>query len=323
MENSVPIDFSDQLPSLQMVTHVGHVRKRNEDTVGGVEDIGLVVIADGMGGHTEGAKASKIAVDETIKSFVAGNSLVESIRSADRALQDYIKINPDSQGMGTTVIAAKVDGIDYEIAWVGDSRAYFWHGNLKRLTQDHSLVQRRINSGAITQDEETVQKDRNILEKALMGIGIEDHEIGRVAGRIYKDELLILCTDGLHGMATDAEIAAVIQSTQAIKLAHQLINLALKKGGDDNVSVAVVTQPEVVKRRPEVSETIEIPIIEQRVKPKKRWAVIILLVVLAGIIGLVWKWVWFSNAQVLLDPQRSLVVPDRQVFHSDINEMEK
>ena len=189
---------------------------------------------------------------------------------------------------------------------------------------DHSLVQKRINSGAITQDEEHAQKDRNVLERALMGQGLKDHEIGRIAGRIYRDEILILCTDGLHGLASDAEISDVIESTSGNNLDQQLVSLALEKGGDDNVSVAIVTQTEEVKQRPEVGETIEIPAVRQLVKVRKWWLAALLVFFFALILlVLILDWTGSGGDQVSMVPRPNEVSTPQQAFSNDAEVLEK
>ena len=131
-------------------SHVGLRRELNEDTYYSDAELGLWLVADGMGGHEFGEVASALARDAVVREIRAGRSLSEAIRSADEDIIRQSKRRDDSLPMGTTVVALQVTDHHFELAWVGDSRAYLWNGQLRQISSDHSYVQELIDQGAIT-----------------------------------------------------------------------------------------------------------------------------------------------------------------------------
>ena len=145
--------------------------------------------------------------------------------------------------MGSTVVAAKLDGLRYEIAWVGDSRAYLWNGKLHQLTTDHSYVQLLLNAGLITESEIPRHPSRNVISQAL-GTGGADKaniKVDLVSGELSENDTLLLCSDGLSGEVTDDRIATILaETTDAQTRVDRLIAAALEAGGKDNVTVIVI-----------------------------------------------------------------------------------
>ena len=134
-------------------THAGRVRDHNEDHYSAVPEIGLWIIADGMGGHQAGEIASDI-VSRAVVDFVRqGSSLKEAIARSHHAVIGAGEGRKNLSGMGSTVVALQIDGLNYKIAWVGDSRAYMWDGGLKQITHDHSFVQGLIDAGKLRESE--------------------------------------------------------------------------------------------------------------------------------------------------------------------------
>lgn len=228
------------------VTHVGCVREHNEDSFSADPAAGLWLLADGMGGRQAGEVASRIVV-ETIGAAVAdGKSLVEAIAQADQAV--LAAASAEQAGMGSTVVALKLVGDAYEIAWVGDSRAYLWRSGatgLHLLTRDHSFVQRLLEAGLINTQEAKVHPARNRLTQAL-GPTQETHlaKVPTVSGRLQPDELLLLCSDGLTGALDDEQIAAVLARPGSLQeRVDQLIQVALTQGASDNITVLLVAAP--------------------------------------------------------------------------------
>lgn len=227
-----------------LATHTGLVRELNEDNFLALPECGLWVIADGMGGYEAGEIASELAVLTMTRTIKQNMSLVAAIETAHRAIQSAALQGEGAANMGTTIVAAKLDGLHYEIAWVGDSRAYLWNGCLQQLTKDHSLVQLLLTAGLITESEMTTHPSRNIISQAL-GTGSvtgKTLKIDTVLGDLGDKDILLLCSDGLNTLVSDNDIAAILsESTNNQTKVDKLIDAALTAGGTDNVTVIVIT----------------------------------------------------------------------------------
>jgi serine/threonine protein phosphatase PrpC len=225
-------------------THTGWVRKLNEDSYLALSKHGLWVIADGMGGHEAGEVASGITIREIARSIEQGMPLAEAIESAHRAIQTAARQGEGAANMGSTVVAVKLDGLRYEIAWVGDSRAYLWNGTLHQLTTDHSYVQLLLNAGLITKSEIPGHPSRNVISQAL-GVGGPDKatiKVDLVLGELGKNDTLLLCSDGLSGEVADDCIATILSETTGNQAkVDRLITAALEAGGKDNITVIALT----------------------------------------------------------------------------------
>jgi protein phosphatase len=213
----------------------------NQDALGMLPARGLAVVADGMGGHAAGEVASRIARDRIVHEIERGSGLVSAIRAANAAVREAALDVPSQRGMGTTVVAAQIDEprSAATVAWVGDSRAYLWRaGELRRVTRDHSLVQRLIDRGEITPAEAERHPERNVLVRCL---GFETPEVDAVALSLERDDLLLLCTDGVTGELSDARVAAILAATGSPQAAADaLIDAVVAKQGADDATVIVV-----------------------------------------------------------------------------------
>ena len=146
--------------------------------------------------------------------------------------------------MGSTVVAVKIDGSHYEIAWVGDSRAYLWNGRLRRLTTDHSYVQLLLNAGLISESEISGHPARNVISQALGTGGVDklNIKVDSVSGELNENDALLLCSDGLSGEIDDECIATILSETTGNRArVDHLIKAALDAGGKDNVTVIVLS----------------------------------------------------------------------------------
>jgi serine/threonine protein phosphatase PrpC len=220
-------------------TDMGRVRERNEDSV--LIHPPLYVVADGMGGHRGGDVASQIAV-ETMERLeeVDRGSLADHVRSANRAVWDRSMEDQRLSGMGTTLTAARLDGTSALLAHVGDSRAYLMRdGALRQLTDDHTLVARMVKAGEITKAEADVHPHKNVMTRAL---GTEEAvEVDEETIALHDGDRLLLCSDGLTGMVTEDQIQAILEtSVEPQRAADQLVRVANRAGGIDNISVVVV-----------------------------------------------------------------------------------
>jgi PPM family protein phosphatase len=248
--------------------HVGAIRPRNEDscftfvaTTGGREPLlpfGLFIVADGMGGHFAGDEASKVAsrtVAEQVLSHIympllKGDGSVAS-QSPQQPVQEVMKravqaantslYNPDpDKDSGTTLTAVLICGRRLYLAHVGDSRAYLCQdGNLEQLTTDHSYVQRLQTVGQITAEEAASHPQRNVLYRAV-GQGGE-LEIDTYTRSLNRPGKLVLCSDGLWGLAPEVMIQSVLEENLSLQeMADKLTELALQGGGHDNITIIVV-----------------------------------------------------------------------------------
>ena len=235
------------------ITDAGVVRSFDEDAIATELDLGLVVVADGMGGYKAGDVASNMAtaiVVEVLKSSVSTNGeflgepvgeLRRAVEKANRAICQAAQASPQYHGMGTTVVAALFLGDKLYFTHVGDSRLYRLRlGKLTALTQDHSILHEQVALGLISTDEAKMSHNRNLVTRALgvdPAIEVEVRQEGVEPGDIY-----LLCSDGLNDMVDDADIELAIGALQAnLPLAaQQLVMMANDNGGHDNVSVILV-----------------------------------------------------------------------------------
>lgn len=218
----------------------GRVRGHNEDAVLCLPELGLWAVADGMGGHECGEVASALALDTLRQCVVAGSGLESSIHAAHQAILAAVQ-EEGGRRMGSTVVAVRFVDADYEVAWIGDSRAYrISLDGIERLTRDHSWVQAMIDAGELSLDEARQHPRRNIVTQCL-GQGEQALEVGRVQGSLAPGELLLLCSDGLTGELTDEQIQEVCAGAATLdELVDELIGLANRLGGKDNISCIVL-----------------------------------------------------------------------------------
>ncbi len=222
-----------------VATDIGRVREGNEDSY--LVDPPLYAVADGMGGHRGGEVASELAL-ETIESLFreGATTLVEQVREANRAVFARSQADRAVSGMGTTLTAAHVEGGAVRLAHVGDSRAYLLRsGALRQLTDDHTLVNRMVKTGEITESEAEVHPHRNVLTRSL-GTEAEVH-VDEEQVPLMDGDRVLLCSDGLFGMVTEDQIQAILEAEPAPqRVADRLIKAANRAGGVDNITVIVL-----------------------------------------------------------------------------------
>ena len=227
-------------------THVGKVRKNNEDYYY-VDGCGLHVLADGMGGHLAGDVASKSAVDYVKNHFYRQPQLVADmptylttiVSEVNTHIYNLAKSHDKYKDMGTTLIVAYVEDDRLYYAHVGDSRLYFYRDNqLVRLTKDHSLVEELLSAGEITPTEAQQHPQKNIITRA---IGVSDKvEVDTGSQLLQPQDLFLICTDGLSNMLDDMHLKNMLnQESDIEKLADGLISEANKNGGADNITVVI------------------------------------------------------------------------------------
>jgi protein phosphatase len=258
------------------VSHAGYRRRRNEDCHGAEPVSGLWVVADGVGGNVHGDVAAAIAVSTLRERVAAGDGLEQAIARSHAAILQEMHQRDHAEGMGTTVIALRTRGEDYEIAWVGDSRAYLYDGSLRRLTRDHGPVGEMLARGEITDREAAEHPDRNLLNQSL-GISVRMRPAPEVVrGRLQPGNRLLLCTDGLSDELPDREIERLMASSDRPRAqADALLRAALDAGGHDNITAIVVGDRTSGETEPVIDEG-------RASAPRKRPGPLLLLAALAG-----------------------------------------
>jgi serine/threonine protein phosphatase PrpC len=257
------IDFAE-------LTDTGRVRDHNEDAIGSDAEIGLMVLADGMGGYNAGEVASGIAVQIVSELAVEGASrenrdeidphsglmrqsivLRDAVYRANKIIFQTAQSQTHCEGMGTTIVACMFYDNKVSIAHVGDSRAYRLRGEVfEQLTLDHSLLQELVDRGFYSVEEAQRSTNRNYVTRALgveptVEVEVHEHEV-------LPEDVYLLCSDGLPDMVEDEDIRLTISSFNASldNVGKQLIELANDHGGRDNVSVqlAQVIAPFAAKK---------------------------------------------------------------------------
>lgn len=225
------------------LTDVGRVRDHNEDCVGADLGLGLWVVADGLGGHEAGEIASALAVAEIPRFVAEGSTLAEAVEQCHELIRQAPAQGVGVPGMGATVVAAQLGACgEFQVCWVGDSRAYvFGAGGLRQVTVDHSYVQDLVNADLITPEEALTHPQRNVVTQCLGSEALATVEVGRVTGRLQEGEVLLLCSDGLTGEVSDGDIAAVLDAEGSLEeKAQRLVEEANANGGSDNITVALI-----------------------------------------------------------------------------------
>jgi PPM family protein phosphatase len=278
---TAPFDTSPVRVDVSGLSHPGKVRARNEDhflvmrlgrfleTVvtslpaeemkARTDEVGhVMIVADGMGGHAGGEQASRMAITGLIKLALARPDWIFRLDTAVAAdvrqrskkrVQDLHTLllnqgeqDPDLHGMGTTLTIVRNMGRQLHIVHVGDSRAYLLrNGRLHHLTRDHTYVQMLIDSGQLTKEEAVDFRGRHILVNALGGFN-EDVEVDLDQIALCSGDRILMCSDGLTDMVDDNTIRQVlVERHESQDACQRLIDLALERGGKDNVTVVVAT----------------------------------------------------------------------------------
>lgn len=239
------------------LTDSGLVRDNNEDAIGYDSALGLVVLADGMGGHRGGEVASKMTVDTIIDQVqlrlpeiksgeidaTSGFSkesicIQDAVVAANEKVFKTAESNPEHKGMGTTIVVLQFYNNTFSLAHIGDSRCYRLRaGKFEQITKDHSLLQELIDRGFYTPEEARKSMNKNLVTRAL---GIDSIVMPDIQEDIVlKNDLYLLCSDGLTDLVEDEHICLTIMqfSDNLEEAAKQLITKANKNGGKDNISV--------------------------------------------------------------------------------------
>ncbi len=239
------------------LSDIGLQRRQNEDAIDFDASLGVMVLADGMGGHKAGEVASEIAVLSTLadlkfqlkkKFYFLSQFLKQSeshiihqaVNRSNALIYNISQTKPQFSGMGTTLLVTVFSKKKLFVGHVGDSRLYrFRQQQLQQLTEDHSFVQAQINAGWMTLEDAKIAANKNLVTRAL-GLG-EEVELSLNVFDIETEDIYLLCSDGLSDVLVDDEIALVLNQEKNLqKIAEDLIHSTLAQGGKDNVSVILV-----------------------------------------------------------------------------------
>lgn len=241
------------------MTDTGRIRRENQDYVfASDERIGMLpnlyIVADGMGGHNAGDRASSCAVKAYLKSVRRTREaqpvkvMNQAVEKANEKVLQEAASNVDYRGMGTTLVAATIkDGILY-VANIGDSRLYLIRDDIEQITKDHSLVEEMIRSGGLTKEEGRNHPDKNVITRA---IGVNHHVTADIFDiEVTKKDTILMCSDGLSNMLSDQEMCRIIKEEKNIESAgRRLVQEANRNGGRDNITVLLVKmQADEVKK---------------------------------------------------------------------------
>jgi serine/threonine protein phosphatase Stp1 len=224
-------------------THVGKVRKINEDAVLVLADQQIWVVSDGMGGHEAGDFASRVVVDSVAllpPDLPAGDKM-RAVRSALQQAHRVIHAEAEARDgtIGATVVAFMLSDGHFGALWAGDSRLYrLRHGVNEMLTTDHSVVASLVEAGQLTWDEAEHHPQSNAITRAV-GVG-DELELDKVRGEVESGDRFLLCSDGLSKYCTIADIGRAMNGVPIEIVSDQLVQIALDGGGADNISVIVV-----------------------------------------------------------------------------------
>ena len=224
-------------------THEGRVRDHNEDSYCAKEPQGLWAVADGMGGHEGGEWASaklveKLEAIDLPRDLAQAQALVaQAIVAANRLIHQEGQRR--RKRMGSTIVTFLVQDRHYAVLWVGDSRAYLLRdGELRLLSRDHTQVQEMVDRGIMPAEDAVGHPMAHILSRAVGAT--DDVEVDAVTGEVVPGDVFLLCSDGLHGYVDEGDIARLLARGSPEQASQELVDLTLRNGAPDNVTVVAV-----------------------------------------------------------------------------------
>jgi protein phosphatase len=228
------------------LSDVGRKRDHNEDNFLVREDLSLFAVADGMGGHQAGERASKMALERLVGTLTEGGdradalaALREAAQAAGAAIFAAAQADEEMHGMGTTLTTLWFQRGRAYLAHVGDSRAYLYRdGRVQQLSDDHSWVSEQVRAGMMTEDEAKSSKFKHIITRS---VGFEHNvQVDGAAIPVQPGDCFVICSDGLSNYLEGDELARVLQTRFYRDVPRLLVDLANDRGGDDNVTVVLV-----------------------------------------------------------------------------------
>lgn len=301
--------MSRTMVAVHAETDLGLKRQENEDShaVWVPEDPAelerrgvLLLVADGMGGCRAGEVASRMTADTVLRGYRDGPGvdpladLRQAVESANRAVHAESVAHPDLGGMGTTCTALVVRGGEAYLAHVGDSRAYLVRdGRLRQLTQDHSLVAQLLERRQITEEEARSDPRRNVITRSI-GVAAEvEVDAQRLDAELREGDTLLLCSDGLHGQVTERDLVEAASARDLAAGCRQLIALANKRGGPDNITVVLArivsaSDPRAMEYAPRAGAEYSAPARRHSSRRTMMWLTLAILILVLLIVAIVW-----------------------------------
>ena len=294
-------------------TDKGMVRKVNQDSFGSAKSGWgkLYVVADGMGGHKGGETASKMAVDYICNKFKKEkidnplNFLNDAIIEANSIVIKKAKEEKELEGMGSTVVAVIISNSNAHIAHVGDSRCYIFRQQTPyQLTKDHSVVQRMVDEGVISIDEMETHPRKNEI---LQAVGIGDVKPSLRSESLFKNDILLLCSDGLSGEVSAKEMWSEVKKGDLMSASKNLVAMANERGGPDNSTVILIKVDSGSKPS---KDAIPAPIMqpkpmeqttETKSKPSPKFQLVAMGLVAVIVIALA-SYKFFNSKKPVVDP---------------------
>lgn len=235
------------------VTDVGQKREHNEDSFLCNDQLRLYAVADGMGGHQGGERASRIAVEVMEREMAMhanrlgtkqtedtpSRALRESAQLASRTIFEMAQANPHFAGMGTTLTGIWFHDRDLTLCHVGDSRAYrLRDGSMRQLTEDHSWIQEQVRAGLVSPEDAVISRFRNIITRSVGFESTVQPDIQTMV--VERDDCYLLCSDGLSNHVGLEEIGEILKTHLHADAGRALVEMANERGGDDNITCVIV-----------------------------------------------------------------------------------
>lgn len=253
---------------------VGRERDENQDAYGRAttDDFDVYLVCDGLGGYRGGATASRMAVAAIEERLDAEPGelparLERLLQRANRLVHEAAQDDADLHKMATTAVLVAYDREDQvvHVAHVGDSRAYLVRGNaIRRLTRDHTVVQRLVEEGVLDAEAAENHPHANVISRSVGGEAHVEVEHSEEALEVLDGDIFVLCSDGLHGLVSDQEIARVVRTMPPDEAVERLVDRANEEGGHDNITVEVIRFGEVPDDLPETFEVVTPPLRSRR-----------------------------------------------------------
>jgi serine/threonine protein phosphatase Stp1 len=235
--NMVALEFRDSA-----TTHAGFVRSSNQDAYCCKAAAGIWAVADGMGGHHGGERASAVIV-QAIENIPEYSSFAQRLSAARAGIAEANRIifdEADLSGrrMGATIVVLVVGEGHYAILWAGDSRAYLKRGDtFQSLTRDHTQAEELVTAGLLQPDAVVGHPSSHVLVRAV-GV-LPSVDLDQVGGQIVDNDIFLLCSDGLYNLVSDAEMVKIIETSEFSHVSEHLVELSLERGAPDNVTVCL------------------------------------------------------------------------------------
>lgn len=232
-------------------TDVGLKRDHNEDSFLCCDDLGLYAVADGMGGHLGGERASRMAVEVLEKEMRTrlpaaidanggvAQALGEATRFASQAIYETAQSSPEHTGMGTTLTGICFHEQSLTLCHVGDSRAYLVRdGRARQITEDHSWIQEQVRAGLLSPTDALVSRFRNIITRSVGFEPVVTPDL--LTMPVEAGDCYLLCSDGLSNYFSTEEIGRIVTSQFYAEAGHALVEIANERGGDDNITCVII-----------------------------------------------------------------------------------